>query len=111
MTATDCPLGADSVTTTLAVPAGPVPSVTEPSATERPGGGSSSLIGRVPEPSAMVAPDGEDRAMVKVSGGSSRASVTSAIGTVRVVAPGVKVSVPLAAAKSAGLPAVAAPVA
>ncbi len=99
------------MTTTLAVPAGPVPSATEPSATERPGAGSSSLIVPVPEPSAMVAPAGEDKAMVNVSAGSSRASVTSAIGTVRVVAPGVKVSVPLAAAKSAGLPAVPALVA
>ena len=59
----------------------------------------------------MVAPAGEDKAMVKRFRRLVEGSVTSAIGTVRVVAPGVKVSVPLAAAKSAGLPAVPALVA
>ena len=86
--------------TALTVPL--FPSATDTSLTDSEGVASSSAIVPRPLSSASVAFTGLERLTVKVSSVSSRAS--PAIGTtiVRAVSPARKVSVPLAAAKSAG---------
>ena len=89
---------ADSVT----VNSTGAPSVADASATPSVGGSSLSVIVPVAVASPRVAFDGLDRVSVKVSSGSSRSSSSVATATVAVVSPGMTVSVPLAAVKSAG---------
>ena len=98
MLVTVCVDDADSVTTKAAFVVPPVPSVTVTSAIDSDGSGLSSLV-MVPTAvaRATVAFTGADSVTVKVSLGSSVASVTIGTVTVCVVDPAGNVSVPLAA--------------
>lgn len=102
VTATSRPLGADSVTVSVAVTTPDCPSTTATSAAEIAGGWSSSTMVTTPVPPTIVALSGALSTTVRVSSGSS--STSAAVGTVMAacVWPGGKFSVPMAAVKSPG---------
>ena len=90
------PLAAESETVNVAVVVPALPSATDTSPIDRVGAGSSSVMVAWPEPSAIVALAGLDRATVKVSLFSSIASPFTVTSIVALVAPAAIVLLPLA---------------
>src|SRR3954467_9256051 len=94
------PETADSETLKTAFLVPPVPSTRETSRTDTVGVGSLSTIVPVASPSAIAAPDGENRWKENCSSSSSRVSPMTGTSTVFEVSPGAKVADPLTVVKS-----------